>query len=129
MSYGHQGPAGGYGTGGYGPPPPGGYGQGPGYGQMPPAGGPPKNYLVWNILGILSCIPLLGIIGLVFSLQINSKWEMGDYAGAEGAAKTAKILGIIGLILFIIGAVVAAIYVILFIVAMVLAASAPPTYY
>ncbi|GAB3696559.1 CD225/dispanin family protein [Nocardiopsis oceani] len=91
-------PSGGYGppSGGYGPPS-GGYG---GFGGQPPAE-PPKNYLLFNILGIFGCM-VLGIIGLVFALQVNSKWQMGDYAGAESAANTAKILGIIGLVCFII---------------------------
>ena len=79
----------------YGPPPgppPGGFTPPPGYpsgGQ--PAAQPPKNYLWMNILGILGCT-VIGIIGLVFSLQVNKKWEMGDYAGAESASSTAKIL-------------------------------------
>lgn len=69
-----------------------------------PAAQPPKNYLWMNILGILGCT-VIGIIGLVFSLQVNKKWEMGDYAGAESASSTAKILGIIGVIGFAIGIV------------------------
>ncbi len=100
-------PPGGYGTGGYGPPA-GGYGPPsggqPGFGG-PPSAEPPKNYLIQNILGIISCIPLIGIIGLIFALQVNSKWTAGDYAGAESNANTAKILGIIGLVLFIINVV------------------------
>ncbi|KOX07231.1 CD225/dispanin family protein [Nocardiopsis sp. NRRL B-16309] len=127
MSYGHQGPSGGYGTGGYGPPP-GGYGQGPGYGQVPPAGGPPKNYMVHNILGILSCT-VIGIIGLIFSLQVSSKWEMGDYAGAESAAKTAKIMGIIGLVSFILMIVFVVLYILFFVVLVGLMATAPTTTY
>ncbi|GAA1444115.1 CD225/dispanin family protein [Nocardiopsis tropica] len=97
MSYGP--PTGGYGppSGGYGPPA--GYGGAPGYGG-PPAGGPPKNYLMFNILGIFGCT-VIGIIGLIFALQVNSKWESGDYAGAQSSAQVAKIMGIIGLIGFI----------------------------
>ncbi|MCY9782969.1 CD225/dispanin family protein [Nocardiopsis sp. EMB25] len=109
-------PGGGYGpppgNGGYGPPP-GGTG---GYGAMPPSAEPPKNFLVFNILGLFGCT-ILAIVGLVFAIQVNSKWQAGDYAGAESAAKTAKILGIISFIgfcltvvyvvLMILGAVVA----------------------
>ncbi|NYH50935.1 hypothetical protein HNR06_000524 [Nocardiopsis arvandica] len=91
-------PGGGYGPpGGYGAP---GGGYGGGYGAQPPAGEPPKNYLVHNILGIITCIPLIGIIGVVFAAQVKNKWSVGDYAGAQSAATTAKILGIIGLVLF-----------------------------
>ncbi|KUP98524.1 CD225/dispanin family protein [Thermobifida cellulosilytica] len=86
-----------------GPPPPGGFAPPPGYpsgGQ--PAAQPPKNYLWMNILGIFGCMGILGIIGLVFSLQVNSKWSAGDYAGAESAAGTARILGLISFTLTVI---------------------------
>ncbi|WP_017573557.1 CD225/dispanin family protein [Nocardiopsis halotolerans] len=97
----------------YDPQPPGGYGYGP-YGGPPPSG-PPKNYLVHNILGIFGCT-VVGIIGLIFALQVNSKWEMGDYAGAESSAQTARILGIIGLVGFILMIVFAVLYVLFFVI-------------
>ena len=53
--------------------------------------------MVFNIIGILTCT-VVGIIGLIFALQVNSKWEMGDYAGADSSAKVAKIMGIIGMV-------------------------------
>ncbi|WP_116245215.1 CD225/dispanin family protein [Nocardiopsis sp. FIRDI 009] len=83
------------GNGGYGPPP-GGTG---GYGAMPPSAEPPKNFLVFNILGLFGCT-ILAIVGLIFALQVNGKWQAGDYAGAESSAKVAKILGIISFIGF-----------------------------
>ncbi|WP_116245217.1 CD225/dispanin family protein [Nocardiopsis sp. FIRDI 009] len=110
----------------YGPPPHGGYGTG-GYGATPPSAEPPKNYLVHNILGILSCLPPVGIIGLIFALQINSKWQMGDYAGAQESAKVAKTMGIISLVAFILGIVGIVLY-ILFIVVMIGVAATAPTY-
>ncbi|MFD6094786.1 CD225/dispanin family protein [Nocardiopsis flavescens] len=110
MSY--QPPSGGYGppSGGYGPPP-GGYG-GP---AQPPPSGPPKNYMVHNILGIFGCT-IIGVIGLIFSLQVNSKWQAGDYHGAEESAKVAKIMGIISLIGFILMIVVVVFYIILMVI-------------
>ncbi|MBB6121395.1 CD225/dispanin family protein [Nocardiopsis algeriensis] len=84
------------------PPPPSGYGIPHGHGGPPP-GEMPKTYLVHNILGILSCAAVAGIIGLVFSLQISGKWQAGDYAGAQDASKVAKIMGIIGLVAFVLG--------------------------
>lgn len=98
----------------YGPPPTGGYGGPMGYGGPPP-GGPPKNYLAHNIMGILGCT-VVGIIGLIFALQVNSKWDAGDYAGAEDAAKVAKIMGIIGLVSFICLVVFIVLYVLFFVV-------------
>ncbi|WP_028647797.1 CD225/dispanin family protein [Nocardiopsis sp. CNT312] len=113
----------------YGPPPPGNPGPPPG-GYGPPAGGPagerPKNYLVHNILGIFGCT-IVGIIGLVFSLQVNSKWDSGDYAGAQSAAGTAKILGIISLVSFILAVIFWIVYIVF--VVLVLGASTATTTY
>lgn len=77
----------------------------------------PKDHLVGNIvltvLGSASCIGLiLGIIGIVFSSQVKSKYAGGDYAGAESASSTARIMFIINLILTIVAAVVWIIYII-----------------
>lgn len=63
-----------------------------------PPGGPPKTYLAHNILGIFGCLSVLGIIGLVFGLQVSSKWVMGDHVGAHENARAAKILGTISLV-------------------------------
>ncbi|RCV50730.1 CD225/dispanin family protein [Marinitenerispora sediminis] len=123
MSYGPpSGPQnpGGYGppSGGYGPPQPGGY---------PGGGAPaeqPKNWLWANILGIFGCT-VIGIIGLIFALQVGSKWTIGDYAGAEDAASKAKIFGIISLIAFILQVVFWVIYIIFVVI---LAASSTATY-
>jgi len=117
-------------TGGYGPPVPQ-YGQPQGhygppvppygvpgpYGAQPPASDPPKNYLVFNILGIFGCLgmtSIIGIIGLIFALQVSSKWHIGDYVGAESAANTAKILGIIGLCCFVVTALFFLFYLLMF---------------
>ncbi|MEV2274845.1 CD225/dispanin family protein [Nocardiopsis sp. NPDC049922] len=111
----------------YGPPPPGGYNTG-GYGAMPPATEPPKNYLVHNILGIFGCT-VIGVIGLIFALQVNSKWQVGDYNGAMESAKVAKIMGIISLISFILMVVFVVIYVIFIVFIIGVAATAPTTTY
>ena len=59
----------------------------------------PKNYLVENIvstaIGLLCCCganAITGIIGIVFATQVDSKFAIADYAGAESAAKTAKLM-------------------------------------
>ena len=74
------------------PPPP--FGGPPGYGGPPSfgygAGQPPNNYLVWAILTtILCCLPL-GVVSIVFSSQVNSKWAMGDAQGALKASNNAR---------------------------------------
>ena len=70
----------------------------PGYGYGTPQGAPPPNYLVWSIITILLCtIP--GIVAIVYSTQVNSKWGTGDAAGAYDASKKAKMWALIGTIL------------------------------
>lgn len=59
--------------------------------------------IVATIVGICSpcCIGLiLGIIAIVFSTQVDTKYGYGDYLGAESSAKTTKILSFISIGLF-----------------------------
>jgi predicted secreted protein len=73
------------------------YGQ-PQYGQPPyggppyggPTGSPPPNYLVWAILSTLFCCLPLGIAAIVFAAQVNSKYNAGDYAGAQDSSRKAR---------------------------------------
>jgi heme/copper-type cytochrome/quinol oxidase subunit 2 len=51
---------------------------------------PPPNYLVWAILSTILCFLPLGVVSIVYSTQVNSKWAMGDWAGAQDASKKAK---------------------------------------
>jgi hypothetical protein len=85
------------------PPPPPAYTSG-GYGV------PPANYLVWAILSTIFCCLPLGIASIVFSTQVNSKWAMGDVAGAQASSTKAKQFAIwaivIGGILTILSTVV-----------------------
>ena len=78
------------------PPPP-----QPAYGGGSAQGAPPPNFLVWAILSTIFCgcgsvlaLPL-GIASIVFSTQVNSKWAMGDVAGAQTASEKAKKLAIV----------------------------------
>ena len=62
-------------------------------------GTPPPNYLVWAILStILCCLPF-GVASIVFSNQVNTKWAMGDVAGAQEASDKAKKFAIWGAII------------------------------
>jgi uncharacterized membrane protein len=64
------------------------YGSAPGYGA--PVQGPPPNNLVWAILvTILCCLPL-GIVSIVYAARVDSKWAIGDAAGAYEASNKAK---------------------------------------
>ncbi|MCE1177773.1 MAG: CD225/dispanin family protein [Micrococcales bacterium] len=93
-----------------------GYGQQPGqYGNVPPAapgmtpagtgGVAPKNYLPLAILSILCCWPL-GIPAIIFSTQVNSKWNAGDAAGAADASAKAKKFATIAIVLGLIATVI-----------------------
>ncbi|NLE71293.1 MAG: CD225/dispanin family protein [Actinomycetales bacterium] len=108
-AYGQQPPAYGQQPPAYGQQP---YGQGYGYsaygqgGYAPqPVGSPPPNHLVWAIITILLCtIP--GIVAVIFATQVNSKWAMGDVAGAENASRQARTWSLVGTILGVLGIVV-----------------------
>jgi hypothetical protein len=87
---------------GYAPPPYAGFGGAP-------AGPPPDNYLVWAILAtvLCSCTVLalpFGIISIVYSTQVNTKWNAGDVAGAQNSSKKALqfaiVSGAVGLVLY-----------------------------
>jgi heme/copper-type cytochrome/quinol oxidase subunit 2 len=78
--------------------------------QMDP---PPQNYLVWAILSTLLCCWPLGVPAIVFSTQVNSKWAMGDRAGAIESARKARtfamwsaVIAVVGVVLYVIFVVV-----------------------
>lgn len=69
----------------------------------------PKNYLVESILATLFCCLPLGVVGIVNATQVNTKYDAGDYVGAEKASKDAKkwvtwsvIVSIIFVVLYLI---------------------------
>jgi len=51
---------------------------------------PPKNYLIESILVTIFCCLPLGVAGIVFASQVNSKFATGDVAGANQASADAK---------------------------------------
>jgi hypothetical protein len=94
------------------PPPP-----QPAYGGGGIQGAPPPNYLVWAILSTVLCgctallsLPL-GIASIVYSTQVNSKWAMGDVAGAQAASEKAKKFAIFAAVLWVILSVISVILV------------------
>ncbi len=67
-----------------------------------PQGVPPDNNLVWAILStVLCCLPL-GIVAIIKSTQVNSKWQMGDIQGAQQAAADAKKYAMWGAIIAVV---------------------------
>jgi len=70
------------------------------YGAPGAQGTPPQNYLVWAILTTIFCCLPLGIASIVFSTQVNSKWALGDVAGAQDSSEKAKKFAIWSAIAF-----------------------------
>ena len=65
------------------------YGTSYGYGSyMQPQNRPkmPPDNLVWSILCVLFFFPL-GIIPLIYSIQVSTLYDRGDYEGAESASR------------------------------------------
>ena len=51
-----------------------------------------ETYLVHNILATLFCCPLLGIVGLIFSILAKNALSNGNIQAAKSNAGTAKVL-------------------------------------
>jgi len=86
------------------------FGQTP-FGNSP--GVPPKNWLVESILVTLFCCLPFGIVGIINAASVNSKYAMGDYAGAQAASATAGKWTKIG---FFVGIGVYVLYILFFVV-------------
>lgn len=58
----------------------------------------PPNYLALAIIStILCCLPA-GIVSIVYSTQVNSAYDMGDYDKAMRASRNAKTWGIVSVV-------------------------------
>ena len=64
------------------PPPPKSYDYG-----IPPR---PKSWLIWSVLATLICCNLLGIVGIVNAIRVNSLYDQTKYDKAKQASKRAK---------------------------------------
>ena len=69
----------------------------PGFVGQPAAGSHPAsrpaNHLVWSLVTILLCWPL-AIPAIIFSAQVNGRWNLGDAAGAAESSRRAKLFAI-----------------------------------
>jgi hypothetical protein len=50
----------------------------------------PHNYLLSAILVTLLCCLPFGIVSIVYASQVDSKFNLGDYAGAQASSESAK---------------------------------------
>ena len=66
----------------------------------------PPNNLIWGILATIFCCQVLGIVSIVYAIQVDRKWKAGDYIGAEESSRTARIwallAAVIGLLLLVV---------------------------
>ncbi len=58
----------------------------------------PNNYLALAIISTILCCLITGIVSIIYSSQVNTKYDAGDYEGALAASKNAKLWGLIGII-------------------------------
>jgi hypothetical protein len=59
--------------------------------QSDPPVGKVENYLIPSIFATLCCCLPFGIVALVYSAQVNSRFASGDIAGAQLASNRAKL--------------------------------------
>jgi uncharacterized membrane protein YvbJ len=52
---------------------------------------PPKTYLAQAIIVTILCCWPLGIPAIIFAAQVNSKYAVGDYAGAAESSRKASM--------------------------------------
>ncbi len=65
--------------------------------------------IISTVLGLCSpcCIgTIVGMIAIVFANQVNTKHNIGDYTGAEQAAKNSKLLAYVAIGLGVIGVII-----------------------
>ncbi len=65
----------------------------------------PKSWLVESILATIFCCMPLGIVGIINAASVNSRFDRGDYVGAERASteagKWTKISFFVGLVVIV----------------------------
>ena len=59
----------------------------------------PPNYLVWAILSTICCCTPVGIVAIVYTSQVMSRYNRGDYAGALMASQRAQLWLILAFVL------------------------------
>lgn len=74
----------------------------------------PNNHIALAIVGVISgfCSPcciglILGIISIVFSTQVDTKYNNDDFYGAADSSRNAKLLATIAIVLGVIGLIYA----------------------
>lgn len=64
----------------------------------------PPTFLIWSILSTVFCCFIPGIVAIIFSSQVSTKYYSGDTEGAQRASKIAEIWIIISFVLGVLSA-------------------------
>ena len=64
----------------------------------------PPTYLIWSILSTVFCCFIPGIIAIIFSSMVSSKYFAGDIEGARRASRMAEIWIIVSVVLGVVAA-------------------------
>jgi phosphoribosylglycinamide formyltransferase-1 len=67
----------------------------------------PSNYLIWSILATVFCCLPAGIVAIIFSSQVSSRYYNGDLEGSRKASRMAEWCIIIS---FVLGVITASFY-------------------
>ncbi len=67
----------------------------------------PETYLVWSVLATVFCCLIPGIVAIVYSTMVSSKYYAKDYEGARRASEKAQYWIIASVVL---GVITAAVY-------------------
>lgn len=59
----------------------------------------PPTYLVWSVIMTILCCTIPGIVAIIFSAKVSSKFYQGDIEGARHASQNAEIWIIISFVL------------------------------
>lgn len=64
----------------------------------------PKTYLLWSVIITLLCCIIPGVIAIIYSASVSSKYYRGDIEGAKRASRNAQIWCIVSIVAGIIWA-------------------------
>jgi hypothetical protein len=59
----------------------------------------PRSHLAGAILATLLCCMPFGIVAIIYAAQVDSKFNAGDYVGAQNASNTAKTWLVVSIVL------------------------------
>lgn len=75
------------------------------YGNRPVNSEPmPPTYLVWSVIMTVLCCLIPGVVAIIFSSQVSSKYFAGDIEGAKKASRNAEIWIIVSFVLGVLSA-------------------------